>query len=158
MKNSVRMATFSLIFLIALPLQATEVKQPSADNAEMANARSLDRMDPRHIDNSYPDNWGAWEVFLGGDTIPKAQNHAKERGKKLAEYDKKEKERLKKIIDDLWKKLEKSGYDKKGWRVSYDGENEPHIVDQYGNDRSWKNLDAPPSSDPDDWGEKERIL
>ena len=167
MKNFVFLLVFSLLLPVSSPLIANQDEDREESTPASLGPGINERLSPKGGSN--PDDWGEGEVIVGGDA--KAERRAKKRGKQLAKWDKedaereREKERQKKAEEDRIKKkiaqleedLKKKGWDKDGWRVRHKQGQEPYLQGPMG-----QVLPAPgdpePETDPDDWGQKEKIL
>lgn len=166
MKNAIWMVVLSMILLSGPRLFATtEGLQPAPEAPEMDEIRGIDQTALTQSDSD-PDDWGEGEVILGGD--PEANERAKEIAKVLAEQEPEEitpeepgmqlTEEEKRLhrrqfrqARELFKKLLEENLQEEGWRLEVDPNGNPYLEGPEG-----ERID--PETDPDDWGEGEKIL
>lgn len=165
MKNLMIGATiFSVILFNPSPLLATEGLQPAPQTPEMDEMRGIDQTTQTESDSD-PDDWGEGEVILGGD--PDANERAKEIGRRLGEQEREEaapkpleslspedlrnQRRQFRQARELFEKMLEEGLGEEGWRLAVDPNGDPYLEGPEG-----ERID--PESDPDDWGEGEKIL
>ena len=183
MKRILLLTLFAGGFFLSFTTFSWALDDPPQTQTNVGDVRGLEHAPPpgrlaapiHHVSetttskiDTNPDDWGEGEVILGGD--PKDNKRAK---KILGEEAKRERERKAEQeerkaanpkVEELKARLKAGGYEK-GWFLYFDENSEPYIGDNEGvriedpdGASPSTQVSASDNSDPDAWGQKEKIL